>query len=433
MTDLPDDPQEPFEDTLRAGRRAALSGLSALVAGAAFAGAPRGLRAQSAGLPERKLVVVMLRGAVDGLSVVVPHGDADYARNRAEIAIAAPGESGGALPLDTLFGLHPSLAPLMPSWAAGRLAFVHASGSTDRTRSHFDAQDYMETATPGRRATPDGWMNRLLAVLGEPGGVPGGEPVRGVNLGPSMPRILVGASQVASLPAASASGRAATVPSATLASALDRMYADDPAAATAWAALRDTRQAMAESVSDGMDQGIANGAVPLAGLVQEAGRLGRLMRREPSMRAAFFSVGGWDTHTNQGNARGRLAGSLGALAQGLDALVRGLDDRLDDTVVLVMSEFGRTVRQNGTQGTDHGHGNAMWLLGGGVQGGRVHGEWPGLDRAALHEGRDLAITTDFRAVIAQVLAHHMRLDDRQIARVLPQGAGTAGRSTLFAG
>jgi uncharacterized protein (DUF1501 family) len=173
----------------------------------------------------------------------------------------------------------------------------------------------METATPGRRATPDGWMNRLLAVLGDPGGA----PVRGVNLGPSMPRILVGASQVASLPAAAASGRVGAAPSSTLASALDRMYADDPAAATAWAALRDTRQAMAESIADGMDQGIATGAVPLAGLVQEAGRLGRLLRREPSMRAAFFSVGGWDTHTNQGNARGRLAGSLGALAQGLPA------------------------------------------------------------------------------------------------------------------
>jgi uncharacterized protein (DUF1501 family) len=410
-------------------RRAALSGLSCLLVGSAFAGAARGLRAQPAGVPERKLVVVMLRGAVDGLSVVVPHGDLDYARNRAEIALSAPGASGGTLPLDTLFGLHPALAPLMPSWAAGRLAFVHASGSTDRTRSHFDAQDHMETATPGRRATPDGWMNRLLAVLGDLGGA----PVRGVNLGPSMPRILVGASQVASLPATAASGRVGAVPSSTLAFALDRMYADDPAAATAWSALRDTRRAMAESIADDMEQGIATGAVPLAGLAQEAGRLGRLLRREPSMRAAFFSVGGWDTHTNQGNARGRLAGSLGALAQGLDALARGLDDRFDDTVVLVMSEFGRTVRQNGTQGTDHGHGNAMWLLGGGVRGGRVHGEWPGLERAALHEGRDLAITTDFRTVIAQVLAHHMRLSDRQIGRVLPEGAGTAGRLDLFTG
>jgi uncharacterized protein (DUF1501 family) len=409
----------------RAGRRDLLVRGAALGLAAGAFGRPGAARAQAPSDP--RLVVVMLRGAVDGLSVVVPHGDREYGRLRAEIAIAAPGAPDGALPADGLFGLHPALEPLMPMWASQRLAFVHASGSHDPTRSHFDAQDHMETGTPGRRSTPDGWMNRLLQVLGGP------QPdatVRGVNLGPAMPRILLGGAQVAALPtgAPPASG-----PSPTLASALDRVYSADPDAAGAWTALRDTRRAMAQAMTDGMEAGIAPGAVPLAVIERDAGRLGRLMRREPGLKAAFFSVGGWDTHVGQGGARGQLANRLGALARGLDALARGLDDRFDDTVVVVMSEFGRTARQNGTQGTDHGHGNAMWLLGGGVQGGRVHGRWPGLDAAALHEGRDLAVTTDFRQVIAEVLERHLRLDDRAIARVLPDGVGPGSRAGVLRG
>jgi uncharacterized protein (DUF1501 family) len=182
-----------------------------------------------------------------------------------------------------------------------------------------------------------------------------------------------------------------------------------------------------------MDAGIAPGAVALSGLAADAARLGRLMRKEPELRAAFLSVGGWDTHVAQGAARGQLANRLQALAGGLDALATGLGERFDDTVILVMSEFGRTVRQNGTRGTDHGHGNVMWLMGGGVRGGRVHGQWPGLDASALHEGRDLAITTDFRQVIAAILERHLGLSDAGLARVLPDGAGTpAGLDILKA-
>ncbi len=385
---------------------------------------------------QSKLVVVMLRGAVDGLSVVVPHGDPAYARNRAEIAIAAPGRPDGALPLDALFGLHPALASMLPLWSADRLAFVHASGSPDLTRSHFDAQDYLETATPGRRSTPDGWMNRLLKVLADPATDAGRAVVQAVNLGAIMPRILTGPIPVASLPAGGADQQRGGG-SPALAQALDRLYAGDLIAGASWQAMRETRQAMqdvaASGMDPGMDPGIARGAIPLAGLSQDAARLGRLMRREPGMRAAFFSVGGWDTHTNQGGARGQLATRLQTLAGGLTALAQELDDRLDDTVVIVMSEFGRTVRQNGTQGTDHGHGNVMWLMGAGVRGGRVHGEWPGLETNALHEGRDLAVTTDFRQVIASVLERHLRLDDRQLAYVLPEGPGRSSRLDLLAG
>jgi uncharacterized protein (DUF1501 family) len=385
---------------------------------------------------QSKLVVVMLRGAVDGLSVVVPHGDPAYARNRAEIASAAPGRPDGALPLDALFGLHPALASMLPLWSADRLAFVHASGSADPTRSHFDAQDYLETATPGRRSTPDGWMNRLLKVLADPATDAGRPAVQAVNLGAIMPRILTGPIPVASLPAGGADQQRGGG-SPALAQALDRLYAGDLIAGASWQAMRETRQAMqdaaASGMDPGMDPGIARGAIPLAGLSQDAARLGRLMRREPGMRAAFFSVGGWDTHTNQGGARGQLATRLQTLAGGLTALAQELDDRLDDTVVIVMSEFGRTVRQNGTQGTDHGHGNVMWLMGAGVRGGRVHGEWPGLETTALHEGRDLAVTTDFRQVIASVLERHLRLDDRQLAYVLPEGPGRSSRPDLLAG
>jgi len=424
MNDADIQPNHPASGRA-AARRRWLCDAGALAAGAA---APQFARADSGDAGERCLVVVMLRGAVDGLSVVVPHADPDYARGRREIAIAAPGAEDGALALDRLFGLHPSLAALMPLWSARRLAFVQASGSPDLTRSHFDAQDFMESGTPGRRSTPDGWLNRLLSELDGRGG----EGVRGINLGPSMPRIMAGAAQVAALPAGTAPRRIAQA-SPALTDALDRLYGADADAASAWAALRQTSAAIAAADADGMDPSIAPGAVPLAGLAQDARRLGRLLRREPSMRAAFFSVGGWDTHVNQGGARGPLANRLQALAAGLTALVDGLGDRFDDTVIVVMSEFGRTVLQNGTQGTDHGHGNVMWLLGGGVAGGRVHGRWPGLDTASLHQGRDLAITTDFRQVLAEVLERHLRLDDMRLARVLPTGSGEGGRVGVLRG
>lgn len=407
----------------RPGRRRAIA------AGLALAGAPA-VHAAPEGVDRRALVVVMLRGAVDGLSVVVPHGDPEYTRVRREIAIAPPGAEGGALPLDASFGLHPALSALSPHWASGRLAFVHASGSPDPTRSHFDAQDFMESATPGRRTTPDGWLNRLLAELGPPDGA----GVRGISVGPTMPRLLVGAAQVASLPGGAAANRRAAVPAGPVGEALDRLYSGDPHASAAWAALRES-SAMIAAADDlpAMDAAVAPGALPFAALPAEAMRLGRLLAREPSIRAASFSLGGWDTHVNQGGARGQLANRLQALANGLDALARGLGPRFDDTVVLVMSEFGRTVAQNGTQGTDHGHGNAMWLLGGRVRGARVHGRWPGLETAALHDGRDLAITTDFRQVIAQVLERHLRLDDARIARVLPLGAGRGDRVDALLG
>jgi uncharacterized protein (DUF1501 family) len=413
-------------------------------------GAPSA-RATSAAGPSKKLVVVMLRGAVDGLSVVVPHADPDYRRNRPEIAIASPGAADGALRLNAHFGLHPALAGLMPWWQSGRLGFVHASGSHDPTRSHFDAQDHMESATPGRRSTPEGWMNRLLTELAAG---PTDPQVQGVNLGTAMPRILAGPAQVAALPLA-VNDRPGIAPSAAQTAALDRLFAAQPSTERAWSTLRQTQetitQAMAQPAmspssmspanmgasgmtqAQGMDAGTAPGAVPLVGLANEASRLGRLLRHEPGLRAAFLSVGGWDTHVAQGAARGALADRLRGLAGGLNALAGQLGEQLDHTVIVVLSEFGRTVRQNGTRGTDHGHGNVMWLLGGPVQGGRVAGEWPGLEQSAQHDGRDLAVTTDFRQVLAEVLERHMCLDERALAQVLPDGPGPGSRPGVIAG
>lgn len=365
--------------------------------------------------PPRRLVVVFLRGAVDGLSVVVPYGDPDYYRARDSIAIAPPGKEGGGLDLDGRFALHPALAPLLPHWQAGQLAFVHAAGSPDPTRSHFDAQDYMESGTPGRKATADGWLNRLLGIL------PGGG--NALSVGAVMPRALAGPQPVAVL----ASGRAATRPSPldrpAIGAAFDELYSGNGKLDQAYRESRQSRRDMMAAL--GPDelaaemQSANNGAASANVFAEDAGRLARLMRNDARLHLAFLAVGGWDTHANQGAARGQLANHLQPLGQGLATLAQGLGPVLEDTVVVVMSEFGRTVHQNGNGGTDHGHGNVMWLLGGKVAGGKVHGRWPGLADAALHEGRDLAVTTDFRDVLATVAERHLGLRDRDLATLFP--------------
>jgi uncharacterized protein (DUF1501 family) len=386
-----------------------------------LAGLPIGLvRAQDA--KPRKLIVVMLRGAVDGLSVVAPYGERTYALERPRIAIAAPGSEDGLLKLDKLFGLHPSLGPLTKHWDAGSLAFVHASGSPDPTRSHFDAQDYLESGTPGRKSTPDGWMNRLLGALpGEPA------PTRAISQGSTPPRIFAGPAPVASLGLGPKAMERRAIDNPALQAGLARLYANDPVLN---ATLHDTtegRSEMARSMAaverepKPMDPSADAGAQSARSFAADARRLGQLIRKDAHTQLAFTSVGGWDTHVNQGGAQGQLANKLASLGLGLDALAAGLGDALKDTVIVVMSEFGRTLRQNGTGGTDHGRGNVMWLLGGPVAGGQVLGEWPGLDTADLADGRDLAVRTDFRQVLAPVLQRHLGLSDAGLAQVLPQG------------
>jgi uncharacterized protein (DUF1501 family) len=382
---------------------------------------------------QKRLIVVMLRGAVDGLSLVVPYGDAGYYSARPTIAIARPGADGGVLDLDGHFGLHPALAPLLPLWQQKRLAFVHAAGSPDPTRSHFDAQEYMESGTPGRKETADGWMNRLASRLPA-----SRSPTRALSLGKALPRIMSGSVDAANIPLGRDTGKSIAVDSAQVSDVFDRLYAGDDRLSQTY---REGRAARVQILADMREtdnmrkETIAadNGAPPPQGFALDAYQLANLIRRDPGIQLAFTSLGGWDTHINQGNAHGQLADRLAPLAQGLRALVDGLGTMLDDSVVMVMSEFGRTVRQNGNSGTDHGHGNVMWLIGGAVRGGKVHGDWPTLAPASLYEGRDLAVTTDFRSVLAQVMERHLRLDDAHLASVLPHAPLKAGApGALFA-
>jgi uncharacterized protein (DUF1501 family) len=362
----------------------------------------------------KKLVVIMLRGAVDGLNVVAPVGDANYLRLRPTIGLAAPGLEGGALDLDGYFGMHPALAQLQPLWQQKKLAFVHASGSPDATRSHFDAQDYMESATPGRKNTPDGWMNRLVATL------PGAStPSRALSIGPVMPRILSGPSAAINLPNGAAGTRANILDRPAIGAAFDQLYAGNERFGRAYMDGKNAHKEVMDA-SMGGEMQVADGGAPLPnGFPNDSARLATLMRNDPKVQLAFVALGGWDTHANQGAGSGQLANRLAPLGHGLAVLAQRLGPMFDDTTVVVMSEFGRTARENGNGGTDHGHGNVMWLLGGAVNGGKVYGDWKGVADGALNEGRDLPVTTDFRSVLAQVAERHLRLTDRQLAQIFP--------------
>ena len=369
----------------------------------------------AANLPTgRKLVVIMLRGAVDGLNVVAPVGDDNYLRLRPTIGLAKPGMENGALDLDGYFGMHPALAPLQGLWQQKKLAFVHASGSPDATRSHFDAQDYMESATPGRKNTPDGWMNRLVASL------PGtSTPSRALSIGPTMPRILSGASAAINLPNGAAGTRANILDRPAIGAAFDQLYASNERFGRAYQDGKSAHKEVMNASASG-EMKMADGGAPLPnGFPDDAARLATLMRNDPKIQLAFVALGGWDTHANQGAGSGQLANRLAPLAQGLAILAQRLGPLFDDTTVIVMSEFGRTARENGNGGTDHGHGNVMWVMGGGVAGGKVYGDWQGVGDGALNEGRDLPVTTDFRSVLAHVAERHLRLGDRQLAGIFP--------------
>jgi uncharacterized protein (DUF1501 family) len=391
-------------------RRRELIGMAGGAAAASMLGPVWAARADAAA---PRLVVVMLRGAVDGLNVVVPHGEAAYYESRPTIAIQKPGTENGALALDGHFGLHPALAAAMPLWNDKQLAFVHAAGSPDPTRSHFDAQQFIENGTPGRATTADGWLNRTLAALPGPHG-----PTDALALGPTLPFILKGPVAVANLPLGPRAAQPMAIDKPEIASAFDKLYAGNSRQAEAY---RQGRQARTQLVADmSSEQQMAdNGAPPADALPGTATRLAKLMVQDPHIRIAFASVGGWDTHVNQGAHAGQLANRLKPLAEGLAAFAKGLGPLWNDTVVVVISEFGRTVRENGNTGTDHGHGNVIWLAGGRVNGGRVYGEWPGLAAAQLYEGRDLAVTSDYRHVLAAVLERHLRLVDKALAKIFP--------------
>ncbi len=360
----------------------------------------------------KRLIVVFLRGGVDGLNIVVPHQEENYYDARPKIAIPVPGEADGVINLDDQFGLHPALADIMPLWKNRSLAFVHACGLNNDTRSHFDAQYYMETGVPGNKKTTDGWMNRLL------GNLPKDKPTQAVNLGDTPPRILVGEMPVASLPTGRKSSRRLPIDRPQINQAFDNLYTGNDELSRVYQEGRQARDLLLADLEKEMEEA-SGGAPPPRGFAGDAKNLAQIKVGDSKTQLGFLALGGWDTHVNQGNSQGPLARKLKPLGEGLATLVQELGPLYSDTMILVMSEFGRTVKENGNGGTDHGHGNVMWVLGGDVRGGQVYGEWPGLDESELYQKRDLAVTTDFRDAIATVLEGHLGVNQNQLAQIFP--------------
>lgn len=416
------------------GRRAFVRGgaLALLAMGMPPEFITRSLLAQTRAASRKKtLICIFQRGAADGLSMVVPFGDPAYARARRSIAIGAPGRAAGALELDGFFGLHPALAPLRELWGRRELAVVHAAGSPSATRSHFEAQDIMETADPAGRAR-DGWLNRALGdgrtlrdagahaahhAAGQATMEPGAASLRAIAMGAELPLALRGANPSLAVGDLDRFGVAGGR-DPDLAETFARVYRTESGDAVAGAADEGLEAAKLLRRIDPARYQPRNGAAYPAG---EFGRslrqIAQLIKADAGVEVAFADLGGWDTHVAQGGSDGQLARRLGELGRGLRALYDDLGDRMDDVVILTMSEFGRTVAENGTGGTDHGHANCMMLMGGGVAGGRVLGDWPGLAPEDLHEGRDLRVTTDFRDVFAEVASRH--LGAAHLDRVFP--------------
>ena len=354
----------------------------------------------------KTVIAIFQRGAVDGLNMIVPHGERAYYDLRPNIAISKPqaGNAEAALDLDGFFGLHPAMSSLKPFWERKQLAIVHASGSPDNTRSHFDAQDYMESATPGRKGTPDGWLNRYLQSKDDSQR----SVFRAVSLTQLMPRIFQGKAATLAISNLNDFTIRAGSSSANVQGGFEEIYAqsvNDLLGGTGKETFAAVNYLKKVNPSQYKPQ---NGAMyPRTAFGNSLLQIGQLVKAQVGLEVAFTDIGGWDTHVNQGNARGQLALRLQDFSNSIAALATDLGKRMDDVLILTMSEFGRTVRENGNRGTDHGHANAMLLIGNSVRGGQVHGKWPGLRSDQLYDGRDLDLTTDFRDVFAQVAQKHL--------------------------
>jgi uncharacterized protein (DUF1501 family) len=365
----------------------------------------------------KTLIAIFQRGAVDGLSMVVPYGEGGrYYDVRPQIAIARPGAGAeAAINLDGFFGLHPSLSPLKSLWDERRLAVVHAAGSPDNTRSHFDAQDYMESGTPGRKSTPDGWLNRHLQTKADEQAT----PFRAVAMAQNLPRSLQGRAPALAVQSLDDFAIRAGAQAQRVQGGFEEIYEQSASEALRGAG-RETFEAVKflKRVNPGQYRAENGAQYPRGRYGAALMQIAQLVKAGVGLEVAFTETNGWDTHRAQGGARGQLAGLLAQFAAGIKALTIDLGpERMQDVVILTMSEFGRTVRQNGTGGTDHGHANALLVVGGAVRGGRVYGDWPGLKEENLYEGRDLALTTDFRDVFGEIAAGH--LGQRDLRRVFP--------------
>ncbi|HWX56273.1 MAG TPA: DUF1501 domain-containing protein [Verrucomicrobiae bacterium] len=369
----------------------------------------------SAGTSKKRLVVLFQRGAADGLNIVVPHGESAYYSMRPSIAIPRPKGNEGAIDLNGFFGLHPAMTSFKPLWDAGHLAIVHAAGSPDNTRSHFDAQDYMESGTPGVKSTEDGWLNRAIGGVAEPGA----SPFRAVAMGGALPRTLAGSVPAVAMGnirefAVGGRGPGAAVASSTF----EAMYEQ-----SVDTVLHGTGNETFEAVKM-LKSADPEKYTPAPGADYPRGRFGdslrqvaQLIKANLGVEVAFADIGGWDHHVNEGSVQGQIANITRDFSQSIAAFWTDLGDLAGETVIVTMSEFGRTARENGNRGTDHGHANVMFVLGGPVKGGKIYGRWPGLQQEHLYEGRDLAITTDFRQVLSEAVYSH--LGNKELPKVFP--------------
>jgi uncharacterized protein (DUF1501 family) len=366
--------------------------------------------APQAGTRTKRLVVIFQRGAADGLNIVVPHGEPAYYAMRPSINIPR----SAVIDLDGFFGLHPSLAALEPLWDQKHLAIVHAAGSPDPTRSHFDAQDFMESGTPGVKATEDGWLNRSLRSLPS-----SDDAFRAVAMGPALPRILQGSEPAVAMNNINDFGVGGRHPKPSpIENTFEAMYAGSVDAVLHGSAQETFDAVKMLNAADPAQYAPAPGAnYPRGRFGDSLKQLAQLIKANLGVEIAFSDIGGWDHHVNEGSTEGQIANVLREFSQSLGAFWIDLGDLAEDTVVVTMSEFGRTARENGNRGTDHGHANVMFVFGGPVKGGRVYGRWPGLDPSQLFESRDLALTTDFRTVLGEAVDQH--LGNRNLQQVFP--------------
>jgi uncharacterized protein (DUF1501 family) len=378
----------------------------------------RSVLAEAAPAPGQRLVVIFQRGAADGLNVVVPYREKNYYSMRPTIAIP----QNQVIDLDGFFGLHPSLASFKPLYDQGHLAIIHACGSPDMSRSHFDAQDYMESGTPGVKGTDDGWLNRALQaedLLHRCEGTCEHSAFRALALGTDVPLTLAGRVSAIALNNVNGFNVAGKGPTPSpAANAFQAMYADSgdqifhAAGDETFEAVRMLRAANPAQYQP------ANGAnYPNNDFGNSMKQIAQLLKANLGVEAAFTDVSGWDTHQNQGGVNGQLANRLSDFSQSIAAFWLDMGDSAENITLVTMSEFGRTAHENGTGGTDHGHANAMFVLGGRVKGGKVYGKWPGLSNEQLNQGRDLALTTDYRAVLGEVVTN--TIGTRDLDKIFP--------------
>jgi uncharacterized protein (DUF1501 family) len=379
------------------------SALAMFGVGAMPAWLSRSLYADSTEGRKKILVAIFQRGAVDGLNMVIPFAEPRYYALRPSIAIPKPdGTPNSALDLDGFFGLHPALAPLKPMFDARHLAIVDAVGSPDPTRSHFDAQDYMESGMPGSHAGTDGWLNRALPK--ESGAA---SPVRAISLGDNLARTLRGHNDAVAVRNLNDfqvhDARGAATFESMYENSLDTLMHGTGKEAFNAVKIMQSIQKQTYVPANGATYG--NG-----GFGKSLQQIAQLIKANVGVEVAFADIGGWDTHVNETGGQptnGQLANNLTQFGQALAAFYQDLGDRMEDVTLVTMSEFGRTVKENGDRGTDHGHANVMFVLGGDVRGGKVYGDWPGLQEEQLYDGRDLALTTDFRDVLSELVARHL--------------------------